>query len=256
VELAGGATARCWLGAALVASGRSREGADELLEGGGGPDLPRVDPWERPRWYGVLAEAELAQRRPNAAARWIERGEAAAAVAGQRAELQRVRAAWLLASGHPEEAVEAASQAADRLRRLGHAVSAARADVTAGRALYAAGRTVEGIERLEWARSALERAGARRHRDEAARDLRRLGRRATTRGRRADPATGVAGLSPRQRELAELVVAGHSNREIAADLMISEKTVEAHLSNMFRKLGVASRTALADAISRLPTAGT
>ena len=49
----------------------------------------------------------------------------------------------------------------------------------------------------------------------------------------------------REREVAALVSAGRSNREIAAALVISDKTVGRHLAHIFTKLGVTSRTAAA-----------
>jgi ATP/maltotriose-dependent transcriptional regulator MalT len=53
----------------------------------------------------------------------------------------------------------------------------------------------------------------------------------------------VAGLTPREREVLELVVAGRSNREIAAALFISVPTVKRHLTNIFAKLDLPSRSA-------------
>ncbi len=51
-------------------------------------------------------------------------------------------------------------------------------------------------------------------------------------------------FTPREREVLALLLAGHSNRHIAADLAIAERTVESHLSSMFEKAGVVSRAAL------------
>lgn len=51
------------------------------------------------------------------------------------------------------------------------------------------------------------------------------------------------GLTPREIEVLQLVATGATNREVADTLVISEKTVARHLSNMFTKLGIASRAA-------------
>ena len=53
------------------------------------------------------------------------------------------------------------------------------------------------------------------------------------------------GLSRREVEVLRLIAAGRSNRAIAAELVLSEKTVHRHASNIFTKLGVGSRTAAA-----------
>jgi len=59
--------------------------------------------------------------------------------------------------------------------------------------------------------------------------------------------TGMADLSPRQREILDLVAAGRTSKEIAAALGISESTVNWHLSNAFTRLGASSR---AEAVAR------
>ncbi len=55
---------------------------------------------------------------------------------------------------------------------------------------------------------------------------------------------GGAGLSPREKQITQLVVSGCKNKEIASQLAISEKTVKNHLSNIFDKLGVSDRLEL------------
>ena len=79
--------------------------------------------------------------------------------------------------------------------------------------------------------------------DSAARELRRLGSRISAETRRA--ARGTAGLTERERDIAGLVAAGKSNKEVAASLFLSEKTIEHHLSRIYAKLGVRSRVELA-----------
>ena len=59
-------------------------------------------------------------------------------------------------------------------------------------------------------------------------------------------------LTPREREVAGLVAQGLSNRQIAARLVISQRTAESHVEHILAKLGLATRTQIA---SRLATGG-
>ncbi len=56
---------------------------------------------------------------------------------------------------------------------------------------------------------------------------------------------GLAGLTPQQLEIARAVARGARNREVASALFLSEKTVEYHLTRIYRVAGVRSRTELA-----------
>jgi DNA-binding NarL/FixJ family response regulator len=56
-------------------------------------------------------------------------------------------------------------------------------------------------------------------------------------------------LTSTECRVADLVAAGHTNAEVAAQLFMSRRTVESHLSRIYRKLDVRSRTELARAIS-------
>jgi DNA-binding CsgD family transcriptional regulator/tetratricopeptide (TPR) repeat protein len=79
----------------------------------------------------------------------------------------------------------------------------------------------------------------------AARLLRRSGERTWHRTSQSDLAECFGGLSPREREIARLIVEGASNPEMAQTLFLSRKTIERHVSNIFVKTGVRNRTQLA-----------
>jgi DNA-binding NarL/FixJ family response regulator len=81
-----------------------------------------------------------------------------------------------------------------------------------------------------------DEAGARLELQVAQRTFQRL-------GAGAGQASLPAGLTTREAEVLRLVATGRSNREIAAELVLSEHTVARHLNNIFAKLGVSSRTA-------------
>lgn len=61
----------------------------------------------------------------------------------------------------------------------------------------------------------------------------------------AEPRRGTGGLTPRELQVLRLVAAGWSNRAIAEELVLSERTVDRHVSNILAKLDVPSRTAAA-----------
>ena len=61
---------------------------------------------------------------------------------------------------------------------------------------------------------------------------------------------GLDALSGREREIAELVAEGRTNREIGEQVFLSEKTIEGHLTRIFAKLGVTSRAEVAEVVGR------
>lgn len=113
------------------------------------------------------------------------------------------------------------------------------------RTLLAHGESLRRSRQRGRARSVLasaldqfERLGAPRWRDRAAAELARTGHR-----------EAGAELSATERQVAELVVAGRTNREVADALFMSPHTVEAHLTRIYRSLGVRGRTEMARALA-------
>ena len=118
-----------------------------------------------------------------------------------------------------------------------------------GRALAAAGEREQAIAVLRQAEQELDACGSVRVRDEMRRELRRLGARAEPRGPAAGD-SGIDALTKRELEIAGLVTDRMTNREIAAALFLSDKTIESHMRNIFHKLGVSSRVDVARAVER------
>ena len=100
-------------------------------------------------------------------------------------------------------------------------------------------RRREARATLETALATFERLGAELWAERARGELKRISGRAATPG----------ALTPAEERVAALVAEGKTNREVAAALYLSERTVEGHLSHVFGKLGVRSRTELARALA-------
>lgn len=148
-----------------------------------------------------------------------------------RAVSAYARGTVLLAEGQAAPALAALRQAWSAWQELGAPYEAARVRVSIGLACRAVGDAdAAGLE-FDAARSVFEQMGA-------APDLGRLDGLA----REAVPKR-VGGLTARELQVLRLIATGKTNRAIAGELTISEKTVARHVSNIFTKLGLSSRAA-------------
>ena len=202
----------------------------------------------------LLATGRRAEAERVAAAARARADEVGLPVAGAMAD--RAQAALAVDEGRPDVAAElllAAAAALEEVRDLFHAAGSR---VLAGRALALAGDADGAAAQFELAVAAFESFGAPRWQAEAEQGLRKLGRKIH---HRTAPGTGVGGLAAlteRELELARLVVDRKTNPQIAAELFLSQKTVETHLRNIFRKVGVANRVELARAVEQAERAQT
>ncbi|WP_193314933.1 helix-turn-helix transcriptional regulator, partial [Georgenia thermotolerans] len=119
-------------------------------------------------------------------------------------------------------------------------VARARTQLAYGEHLRRARRRVDAREQLRAALATFEEVQARPWAERAAQELRASGE---TARRRDEPAD--AALTPQELQVVGLVRQGLSNREVAAQLFLSPRTIDFHLRNVFAKTGVTSRTQLA-----------
>jgi DNA-binding NarL/FixJ family response regulator len=120
------------------------------------------------------------------------------------------------------------------------ALDRARTELAFGSFLRRGRRRVEARPHLRAALEAFEALGAEVWAERARQELRASGETARRRDTEEAPS-----LTPSERQIAALVCEGLSNRDVAARLFVSPRTVDFHLRNVFAKLGVASRTELA-----------
>ena len=148
-----------------------------------------------------------------------------------RAPAAHAQGAVLLLEGDARAALGALRQAWTVWQELEVPYEAARVRVLIGLACRKLGDRDGAEMELDAARRVFQELGARAD----------LARAQALSGKGA--ATPAGGLTPRELEVLRLVATGKTNRAIAADLVLSEKTVARHVSNIFSKLGLSSRAA-------------
>jgi DNA-binding NarL/FixJ family response regulator len=178
----------------------------------------------------------------------------AVALPSAHAMAKMAAAAVALERGEPSAAAEQALAGVGALESIAAFFDAARARELAGRALARAGDRKHAALQFELAAAAFESFGSLRYRNQAERELRKFGRHIHRRTRSGAPnVPSSAALTARELAIARLAVDGKTNPQIAAALFLSKKTVETHLSNIFRKLDISSRVALVRTMERAPT---
>ncbi|PWI42956.1 LuxR family transcriptional regulator [Streptomyces sp. ICBB 8177] len=227
----------------------------------GGEGLPGLDRCEHPRWMRALAEAEVRAGDTGAARVWARRAAGAADDLGspvQTAHALAARAAVALARGDFPAAGAAARSAAEAFGRAGAALEEGAALLALARALAGEGRWALVPPVLARVRAIAAECGSRGLHGRAVAEQRRVmslaGRvpeavrtpvESSGGGRRDAPAGGGApALTRRESQITGLVASGLPNSQVAARLGVNAKTVEAHLTRIYRKLGITRRSSL------------
>ena len=146
------------------------------------------------------------------------------------------KGAVALAEGDARAAIDALRRAQEVWQRVGAPYLSARSRLLVARAFRVLGDEDGAALELDAAKKVFVHLGA-------APDLRATDAMTTTRAPAAAPAMNMHGLSPREVEVLRLVASGRTNKAIAGDLFLSEKTVDRHVSNILGKLNVSSRAA-------------
>ncbi|GAA1769031.1 helix-turn-helix transcriptional regulator [Agromyces humatus] len=213
-----------------LAQGRARSAQSLLHEA-----MASADVVNRRRLLPALIETELAMHDTAAARQAVDELIAMTPSAPKpmlQAVVDAAEGAVLLEEGAPREALEHLRRAWATWHELDIPYEAARCRLLAALASRAVGDEASASMELDAARTAFSELGA-------AADLTRLDALA-----RSISNAAFGPLTAREVEVVRLVAAGKTNRAIANELYLSEKTVAHHLSNVFVKLGLTSRAAL------------
>lgn len=160
----------------------------------------------------------------------------------------RLAAPMWRALGIVNDDEEAFARALDEHARWGNRFEEGRTRLAFGELLRRRRRRAEARDQLAAASAAFSHVGSVIWRDRAVAELRLAGERTAAPGALIAP--GPESLTRQEGEILELVRAGLSNRAIAERLFLSVKTVEGHLTTIYGKFGVTSRTQILAALAR------
>jgi DNA-binding CsgD family transcriptional regulator len=221
-------------------------GLAEMLDAGRrfesvGSRNPAYIAWRSPAALALHQLGEQGEARRLA----DEELELARAWGAPRALGAALRAAGLIEGGDHGLALleEAVQVLGDSPAKLEHA----RARTELGAGLRRANRRSQAREQLRQAVELATICGATQLAARAERELLATGARP-----RRIALSGVESLTPSERRVAELAASGPTNREIAQALFVTQRTIEVHLTSIYRKLGISSRSQLAAALADSP----
>jgi DNA-binding CsgD family transcriptional regulator len=221
-----------------VAQGRVAEGLEDILAVGALLTRSLVISPGALSWRSEAALAHLALGDHESAERLAgEELQLARAFGAPRALGVALRAAGIVAGG--DRGASLLREAMDAFERGDARLERARALADLGAMLRRRNRRTEARELLREALDAALRAGARPLAEYAETELRATGARP-----RRVVLTGLDSLTASERRIAELASQGLTNREIAQTLFVTARTVEGHLTSIFRKLQLDSRNEL------------
>ncbi|MER5640860.1 LuxR C-terminal-related transcriptional regulator [Kitasatospora sp. NPDC002227] len=225
-----------------LASGEPAAALEDLLECGRRQSERHVESPIVTPWRSAAADCHLLLGNPGPAAALATTELELARAWGTPRTIGRATRALGAATGG-RRGLALAAEAVELLRTPEAEVELVPALLTHGRMLGDGGRRAAARQSLREAAERAELIGALRLRDLAVALLRESGARLTK-----DCHTGESALTDSERRICRLAAEGHSNADIATLLHLAVRTVETHLTNSFRKLGVRGRGELGAAL--------
>ncbi|MEY9928094.1 DNA-binding CsgD family transcriptional regulator [Catenulispora sp. GP43] len=234
---------RCRRAEIVLQAGDPSRAGRLLLEAAGGPDLSHLIAARKTRSCDTMAEVAMYENDREAADRWAELAEASLEripSPSSRAFASRARMRAQTMHDDLKAALSSAQQAIEDFAASGERIEVCRTLSSAAALSSALGNHKQSQEWLDRAMALAEQCEATLLVGETARQRTRLAEKPAER----EPFDALAGLTAREREIAALASTGVTSGQIAETLFLSRRTVDAHLGQIYRKLGVSSRAAL------------
>ena len=224
----------------LIATADIARAAQFVLAAGRTAGLENLSIIDRALGLEMLVAAAIAENDLDAAQAWQLRAAPLLDQPIAVSTVERINSRVELLAGNAVTAAEWAEKALAHALAEGRAIEAAEGEIILSRARIALSERGVASSRLEAMAAQAASSGHLSAQKSAARELRSIGRRL-----RPAPGSGWEGLSERERDVALLVAEGFSNQAIAAELHLSEHTVQAHVSRVLAAFGAASRLVVA-----------
>jgi len=234
---------RCRRAEIYLLAGDSARAGKLLMEAVGGPDMPNLIAARKTRSCDTFTEIAMRERDRTAADYWAELAEASLEQIpshSNRAFALRARMRAQTLHDDLKAALSSAQLAIEAFTASGERIEVCRTLIAAAALSATLGNHKQAQDSLDRAMSVAEQCEATLLVEEIAKQRSQLAE------KKAEPpvSDALAALTTREREIAALASTGVTSIQIAERLFLSRRTVDAHLGQIYRKLGVSSRAAL------------
>ncbi len=224
----------------LIATAEIARAAQFVLAAGRTAGLEGLNFIDRALGLEMLVAAAAAENDLDSAQAWQLQAQPLLEQPISRPTIERLNSRVALLAGDAAAAATWGELAIEHAEADGRAIEMAEGEIVLSRARIALSERGVASSRLEAMATRAASSGHLSAQKSAARELRLIGRRL-----RPTSGSGWEGLSARERDVALLVAEGFGNQAIAAELHLSEHTVQAHVSRVLAAFGAASRLSVA-----------